>query len=167
MNENQQNLPADEQSNVYPGGNMFPGSPTHRGTNDIVAALSQMVGKDQFTGQPEAIAAMAGAMATVRGLYNIPGEHFIYYVRDNDVSSSPLFSANSQGRVKKIVTFPLGVEESTIIRATVFTYQNPTYPTSVTSISEYEEQAGFYMVSGSLSYDVNSVNQNRIVPNTP
>jgi len=165
-NPNQQPLHSDAVSVVYEGGNTFPGSPTHRSPNGMVTSLAQLVGRNDQLGQPEPLDSVKNALATVRGLYNVPGEHFIYYVRDNDIGTGADFSPNSQGKVKKIVTFPLIVTETTIIRTTVFKYQNQTYPTNVTSISEYEEAAGFYMTAGVLSYDVNSANQNRIVPNT-
>jgi len=146
---------------------MFPGSPTHRTAQGIVVALSQMLGLDTTSGQASPIETIAGALSTSRGLYNVPGTHYIYYVRDSDVADNSLpFAPGSQGKVKKIATFPTNVTESSTIRSTVFSYQNNTFATSVTSIEEYEEAASFYMTGGVLSYDPNSTTQNKIVPNT-
>ncbi len=156
----------ENPSSVYSGGYTHKNTPLHKGVEGIVTQLVQLVGRNE-TLQPEVISAVDGAFATVRGLYNVPGSHFIYMVRDADVTSpSSKYSTGSQGKVKKIVTFPMSVGEGTIIRSTVFTYQNPTFPTSVTSICEYEEAADFYMFEGELSYDANSAAQNNTTPNT-
>jgi len=152
-------------SEVFDGGSTHQNTNLHRGANDIIVALSQLVGRNADL-QPELISASEGSLLTARGLYDERGITLLYYVRDNDITNDgSKYVAGSQGRVKKMVTIPLDHEETTIIRVNVFFYQNPTFSTRVTTIRDYEEQASWYMNLGQVQYDVNSSAQNNTDPN--
>lgn len=153
-----------ESSSVYPAGTAGRNTSFHRGANNRVAQLAQLVGRNSDL-EPEPIDSVGRGIVTAPGLYGQMGTNFVYYVRTADTGSGE-FVTDSQGKIKKIVTFPINVTPTSIIRVTVFFYQNPTYPTRVTTIKDYEEEAGFYMTNDALTYDVNSAVQNNINQNT-
>jgi hypothetical protein len=135
------------------------------GGNGLVVRLSQLIGRNDEM-QPEMLASSRGSLLTAKGLFDERGTNLIYYVRETDVFTlSDKFMPGSQGKVKKIVTFPLSVQPTDIIRVNVFFYQNPTYVTKVTTIKDYEEEASWYMNLGEINYLANDVNQNKIEPN--
>jgi len=156
-----------DQGGIYEGGIQVRNNPINRGANGIVANLAQAIGRNEDL-QPEPIKAVGGGLVTARGLVGEAGTHFVYYVRGSDTSNSPgsLFVNGSEGRVKKIVTFPKTTIADTIVRITTFTYQNQSFPTKTTVISDYEEPASWYFQSGNLAYDANSSTQNSVTPNT-
>jgi hypothetical protein len=151
-------------TNIYTDGQFFQNSALYRGGNDLVVLLSQLVGRS-LENQPELLSSVNGSLLTAKGLLPERGEYFIYYVRGTDTNDTSRFVSGSQGKAKKIVTFPMNTTETTIIRVNTFFYQNPVYPTKVTQISDYEEPASWYMQAGVLLYDVNSATQNNIQPN--
>jgi len=152
-------------STIYTGGSVGQNTSFHRGNdeNNLVVQLAQLVGRNTAR-QPEPIDSVGNGIITAPGLYGQMGTNFVYYVRTADTNSAE-FVSESQGKIKKIVTFPVNATAQSIIRVTVFFYQNPTYTTRVTTIKDYEEAAGYYMVTGTLTYDVNSAVQNNINPN--
>lgn len=151
------------ESPIYPGGVQYDNSPSHKGANNISTILSQVIGRGTDS-QPSPIEGIGGGLVTSPGLYGQMGTIFIYYVRGADTGSLE-FVEGSQGRVKKVVTIPSNSTSTDIIRVTVFFYQNPSFPTRVTSITDYEELRSFYEIDNVLKYDVNSSTQNNINPN--
>jgi len=160
--DNTDSVPSNK---VYEGGTTHSNTNLHRSADDLVVALSQLVGRNADL-EPEILGSSGGGLLTAKGLLDERGTHLIYYVRDADIAD---FSANfvqgSQSKVKKIVTLPLDVSETDIIRINVFFYENPTFPTRVTTIKDYEELASWYLNLGQVQYDVNSSAQNNIAPN--
>lgn len=150
-------------TDAYDNGTHYQNSPTYRGDNDLVVLLSQLVGKNALN-QPELLRSVNGSLLTAQGAQSERSTCFIYYVRGTDTGGVN-FVDGSAGKVKKIVTFPVNVAATDIIRVNTFFYHNPVYPTRPTVIDDYEEAASFYFDSGVLKYDINSFAQNNIVPN--
>ena len=155
-------------SSVYTDGRRTAVNPHHH-TQDgtITTVLTQPMGVDPVTGQPVPVQNIRGGLSTVDAGYSPENNTLIYYVRDADLTTYPLkFVIGSQGKPKKIVTFPIGAVPGDTAQVTIFLYQADPFPTKVTSIYTYNEDVSFYIDgSNELFFDYNSANQNNIDPN--
>lgn len=157
-----------EESSIYTDGRRTKGNPHHHTQDgEISVVVTQPVGVDHQTGQPDPVESIRGGLSTSDSGYSPENNTLIYYVRDTDVSTYPaMFVPGSTQKPKKIVTFDIGAVPGDLAQVTIFLYQADPFPTKVTSIYTYEEDVSFYIDGGNMpAYDYNSANQNNIQPN--
>ena len=87
-------------SSVYEGGRRTAATPYHHTQDgEITTVLTQTIGVNDKTGQPEPVSAVRGGLSTVDAGYTPENHTLIYYVRDTDVSTYPSkFVSGSSGK---------------------------------------------------------------------